>query len=201
MDRKPSSALTRRFVTPRNAAIAAAITALLIGGGFGAAALAQGPAEDPAPEAQPKSLVPNQPPLPAITTTGVTDLTITLDAATSTDPDGEIVEFAWEFGDGATAAGAAVSHSYAAEGTYTVTLVATDNDGDTGEATVVLTVNAPPSPPAPPAPEPAPAPGYTYGNYPPGATMPNIPGTDQPDTSACASSTGTADANGNPVCA
>ncbi|MDH3578637.1 MAG: PKD domain-containing protein, partial [Gammaproteobacteria bacterium] len=40
----------------------------------------------------------------------------------SSDPDGSIVAYAWDFGDGNTGTGANPTHTYGAEGTYTVTL-------------------------------------------------------------------------------
>ncbi len=54
---------------------------------------------------------------------------ITFDASRSTDPDGQIVGYAWTFGDGGTGSGAVVSHAYARPGQFTVTLTATDNGG------------------------------------------------------------------------
>ncbi|HLL82763.1 MAG TPA: PKD domain-containing protein, partial [Longimicrobium sp.] len=67
--------------------------------------------------------------------------------ARSVDPDGEVVEYQWDFGDGGTAGGEAVRHTYAAPGRYTVRLTVRDNSGqpqalDTDESVVV--VNAPP---------------------------------------------------------
>ena len=68
----------------------------------------------------------NHLPSPTATAT-VEGLTATFDSAGSTDPDGPLSEFTWDFGDGATASGAAPSHTYAQPGTYTVTLTAADN--------------------------------------------------------------------------
>lgn len=58
--------------------------------------------------------------------------TITVDAGASTDADGNIIDYLWEFGDGTTAAGSRVSHTYAAAGDYLTTLAIRDNSG--GEA-------------------------------------------------------------------
>lgn len=54
-----------------------------------------------------------------------------LDASTSSDADGSITGYAWNFADGATAATAAptVSHTFAKPGSYTVQLTVTDNEG------------------------------------------------------------------------
>ncbi|HUP19042.1 MAG TPA: PKD domain-containing protein, partial [Gemmatimonadota bacterium] len=49
----------------------------------------------------------------------------------SSDSDGTVVSWAWNFGDSNTASGSTVSHTYAASGTYTVTLTVTDDDGAT----------------------------------------------------------------------
>ncbi|MGI8693513.1 MAG: PKD domain-containing protein, partial [Geodermatophilaceae bacterium] len=58
----------------------------------------------------------------------------------SSDSDGTVVGYAWNFGDNATATGATTTHTYAAAGTYSVTLVVTDDDGATGTRTQQQTV-------------------------------------------------------------
>jgi PKD repeat protein len=86
----------------------------------------------------------NQPPVAAITTS-VTDLTVTAGGANSSDPDGTIVSYAWNFGDGATATGATPApHTYATAGPYTISLTVTDNLGATNTATTNVTAVAPP---------------------------------------------------------
>jgi len=62
-------------------------------------------------------------------------LSCSFDGRTSSDPDGTVVGYAWDFGDGATAAGPTPSHAYARAGTFSVTLVVTDNNGATGSTT------------------------------------------------------------------
>jgi len=54
---------------------------------------------------------------------------VNYDASGSSDPDGQIVSYSWDFGDGGHGAGKNVSHSYAKEGTYTTTLTVKDNFG------------------------------------------------------------------------
>ncbi len=66
--------------------------------------------------------------------------TVTFNAAESHDPDGYIVAYAWDFGDGTTATGITTSHAYEDNGVYTVTLTVTDNDGATGSATTTKNV-------------------------------------------------------------
>ena len=49
----------------------------------------------------------------------------------STDVDGAVVKWAWDFGDGTTATGAKPSHAFTKPGSYNVTLTVTDDDGAT----------------------------------------------------------------------
>lgn len=50
---------------------------------------------------------------------------------TSTDPDGSVVAWSWDFGDGNTSSTKDPAHSYSAAGTYDVSLTVTDDAGDT----------------------------------------------------------------------
>jgi PKD repeat protein len=56
------------------------------------------------------------------------------------DPEGNPVTRAWDFGDGATGSGAGPTHAYAAAGTYTVTVTATDSNGAIGSASQSIVV-------------------------------------------------------------
>jgi C1A family cysteine protease len=58
------------------------------------------------------------------------------DGSGSFDHEGSIVSYAWDFGDGATATGSTVTHTYDTSGVYLVTLVVTDNASNTGTATI-----------------------------------------------------------------
>jgi hypothetical protein len=51
--------------------------------------------------------------------------------------------FAWDFGDGATASGSAVSHVYAVEGVFALTLIVADTDGFTSTATSQVVIGTP----------------------------------------------------------
>lgn len=58
---------------------------------------------------------------------------VSFDGSASTDPDGQIVKYAWDFdhnnGVGEDATGAKVTHTFAKAGVYQVTLTVTDNHG------------------------------------------------------------------------
>jgi YVTN family beta-propeller protein len=51
------------------------------------------------------------------------------DGSASTDPDGTVAAWNWNFGDGSTAAGADVIHTYSLPGTYNASLNVVDNEG------------------------------------------------------------------------
>ncbi len=98
----------------------------------------------------------NQQPVAAATatpTTGSTGTFIFLDGSTSSDPDGTIVSYSWDFGDstpvvsGDAGQAGAVYHSYGSDGAYTVTLTVTDDQGATSDpagptATVLIAIGA-----------------------------------------------------------
>ena len=65
----------------------------------------------------------------------------------SSDSDGTIVSFAWNFGDGNTGTGASPTHTYQSEGTITVSLTVTDNGGAQGSASTTATITPAPIPP------------------------------------------------------
>ncbi len=74
----------------------------------------------------------NQKPVANFTST-TNQLTASFNGTSSSDPDGSVASYAWEFGDGSTGTGASPSHPYAAAGTYQVTLTVTDNQGATSD--------------------------------------------------------------------
>ena len=84
----------------------------------------------------------NTPPVASFTYS-CTDLSCTFNGGGSSDGDGFIATYAWNFGDGSTGSGATASHTYASGGTRTVTLTVTDNGGATDATSQSVTVSAP----------------------------------------------------------
>jgi PKD repeat protein len=81
---------------------------------------------------------PNQPPTASFTAQ-MSGKALSVNGSGSSDPDGNITSYAWDFGDGSTGTGATATHTYAAPGPYTVTLTVTDDDGATDGATQSVT--------------------------------------------------------------
>jgi CSLREA domain-containing protein len=79
----------------------------------------------------------DQPPV-AQFTQSCNQLTCSFDGSASYDPDGTVVAWAWDFGDGTTASGKTVQHTYANPGTYDVRLTVTDNSGSIGSTLVAI---------------------------------------------------------------
>jgi PKD repeat protein len=79
-------------------------------------------------------------------TAGCTGLSCSFDGRSSSDPDGSVASYAWNFGDGTTGSGATPQHAFGSAGTYTVTLTVKD-DGGAASAPVShsVTVSAQPS--------------------------------------------------------
>ncbi|MDX2367533.1 MAG: PKD domain-containing protein, partial [Colwellia sp.] len=84
----------------------------------------------------------NNPPTALIstnTTSGSGPLEVSFDGANSTD-DGSIVIYSWNLGDGNTATGSLVNHTYTAAGSYIAVLTVTDDGGKTSSATITINV-------------------------------------------------------------
>jgi PKD repeat protein len=85
----------------------------------------------------------NQPPVsdPNGPYSGIEGAAILFCGSGSYDPDGSIISFAWDFGDGNTGTGESPAYTYAQNGTYNVTLVVTDNEGATDTKTTTATID------------------------------------------------------------
>ncbi len=64
----------------------------------------------------------------------------TFSASGSLDPNGSIVGYIWDFGDGTSGSGVSVTHTFAQDGVFTVRLTLTDNDDLTSTTTFSVTV-------------------------------------------------------------
>ena len=87
----------------------------------------------------------NQPPVALLhpsSTNGAAPLLVTLNAQQSYDPDGQIIECAWDTGDGRLSRGSQINHVFAEPGTYQVNLLVMDNRGATAATSTTVTVYA-----------------------------------------------------------
>lgn len=107
----------------------------------------QDPPQDPPPSDPPQDPPPSDPPtenqLPTADPGGPyaeeLGATVQLDGSGSSDPEGPVVGWAWDFGDGTKGSGERPTHVYPAAGTYTVSLIVKDGD-DASSAAVETTV-------------------------------------------------------------
>lgn len=126
----------------------------------------------------------NQPPVAvaaADSASGDVPLSVSFSAAASTDPDGVVRAYAWDFGDGDSATEADPVHVYTEPGAYTATLTVTDDAGAATTQTVLVKAAAPNQPPvavaeAVPASGPAPLAVVFHadGSYDPDGAIGNI---------------------------
>ena len=86
----------------------------------------------------------NDPPIaeitPPLTVSGPAPLTARFQATASIDVDGVIVDWQWDFGDGESAQGEDVEHTFLLAGRHTVELTVTDDQGATGTDTLEIVV-------------------------------------------------------------
>jgi PKD repeat protein len=69
--------------------------------------------------------------------------TCSFDASGSTDSYGTITGYAWNFGDGTTAAGVNTVHTFIGGNKYTVTLTVTDSNGASGTKFQIIAISSP----------------------------------------------------------
>ncbi|MCA9401258.1 MAG: PKD domain-containing protein, partial [Candidatus Omnitrophica bacterium] len=92
----------------------------------------------------------NQPPVAQVSAnpaSGTVPLTVQFSSSGSTDPDGQIVSYVWDFKDGSTTSSVNPSHTFQNAGSYNVVLTVTDNEGLVDQAQVNINVgqNNPPT--------------------------------------------------------
>ncbi len=78
-------------------------------------------------------------------TSGQAPLTISFDGSNSSDPDGTLTTYAWDFGDGQSGNGAMANHVYTSAGTFTALLTVTDEDNASDTTSIVISVTAQPA--------------------------------------------------------
>ena len=78
---------------------------------------------------------------------GVAPLSVTFSGTGSSDSDGSIVTYSWDFGDGTPVSGATVNRTYTASGIFTAALTVVDNGGLAGTTSIPVTVTLPPNTP------------------------------------------------------
>ena len=100
-------------------------------------------------QAQHSYTVLDRPPVAAFTApaSATAGRPVSFDASGSSDPDGTVVSYHWDFGDGQTqnTTTPTISHTYSTPGARTVLLTVTDNSGSTGQATRAIIVQAAPA--------------------------------------------------------
>lgn len=68
---------------------------------------------------------------------------VSFDASESVDPDGKIMKYEWDFGDGDTSSKSNSIHVYSNEGAYQANLTVTDDEGNTSTKTIEINIREP----------------------------------------------------------
>jgi hypothetical protein len=76
--------------------------------------------------------------------TPIVDEDLCFNASASYDPEGQVVSFEWDFGDGTTGTGVIAYHTYTELGNYTVALTIKNKAGNTGTKTMTIIVQEQP---------------------------------------------------------
>ena len=108
----------------------------------------------------------NQPPTAvasATPTSGDAPLAVQFTGSNSTDSDGSITSYAWDFGDGGTSSVADPAYTYNSAGTFNARLIVTDDGGLQDTAFVTITVTQPNQPPTATITQPADGATFTVG--------------------------------------
>jgi hypothetical protein len=87
----------------------------------------------------------NHGPIPLITVSDSKKIAgepITFSAINSSDPDGSVVKFEWDFGDGSKDTGVIVDHIFRKSGDYFVTLKVTDNTGESRDIQLSVKISS-----------------------------------------------------------
>ncbi len=91
------------------------------------------------------AVVVNQNPVAKMTATpisGVAPLAVTFSGSQSSDPDGTIASYTWDFGDGTIGTGVSANHAYTNAGTFVSKLTVTDNGGKTSSTSTNIVVSS-----------------------------------------------------------
>lgn len=86
----------------------------------------------------------NHAPVAVATSPGLTHRvgeSVTFDATTSSDQDGDYLSFVWNYGDGTSGTGKTVNKVYSAAGTYTCTLTVYDGRGSAGTSALTAMIS------------------------------------------------------------
>lgn len=88
---------------------------------------------------------PNQPPVAnaGVDQTSIVEEVVNFDGSGSSDPEGDMLSYEWDFGDGSNGSGVTTSHAYDIAGNYTVTLTVIDSAGNIDSDTLFVNVEQP----------------------------------------------------------